>query len=176
MIAVNGESLIGRSNHAAMETLRRSMSSEGNSRGTIQLVVLRAPAQVQQIEVKTFLEYHGVFYNTPCILVHDLNPAGLETRLLLDGGKKDVNRSEWHFEVMEALKLHFGNSWKKAARFTSAGWQEWWWLNHLTVQFFRSLLREFKSLVGVIIMKCLKSILAYTWLQLSVVFMFFYFS
>ncbi|XP_041637870.1 par-3 family cell polarity regulator beta a [Cheilinus undulatus] len=49
MIAVNGESLLGRSNHAAMETLRRSMSSEGNSRGTIQLVVLRAPRQAQQI-------------------------------------------------------------------------------------------------------------------------------
>ncbi|XP_034073227.1 par-3 family cell polarity regulator beta a [Gymnodraco acuticeps] len=45
MIAVNGESLLGRSNHAAMETLRRSMSSEGNARGTIQLVVLRAPRQ-----------------------------------------------------------------------------------------------------------------------------------
>lgn len=46
LIAVNGESLLGRSNHVAMETLRRSMSSEGNSRGTIQLVVLRAPRQV----------------------------------------------------------------------------------------------------------------------------------
>ncbi|XP_078099604.1 par-3 family cell polarity regulator beta a isoform X2 [Sander vitreus] len=46
MIAVNGESLLGRSNHAAMETLRRSMSYEGNARGTIQLVVLRAPRQM----------------------------------------------------------------------------------------------------------------------------------
>ncbi|KAM9334419.1 par-3 family cell polarity regulator beta a [Symphorus nematophorus] len=46
LIAVNGESLLGRSNHAAMETLRRSMSSEGNSRGTIQLVVLRVPRQM----------------------------------------------------------------------------------------------------------------------------------
>ncbi|XP_059184214.1 par-3 family cell polarity regulator beta a [Centropristis striata] len=46
MIAVNGESLLGRSNHAAMETLRRSMSSEGNARGTIQLVVLRVPRQM----------------------------------------------------------------------------------------------------------------------------------
>ncbi|XP_074520863.1 partitioning defective 3 homolog B-like isoform X3 [Halichoeres trimaculatus] len=45
LVAVNGESLVGRSNHAAMETLRRSMSSEGNTRGTIQLVVLRAPRQ-----------------------------------------------------------------------------------------------------------------------------------
>lgn len=48
MIAVNGESLLGRSNNAAMEALRRSMSSEGNTRGTIQVVVLRAPKQVQQ--------------------------------------------------------------------------------------------------------------------------------
>uniref|UniRef100_A0A1A8G3P0 Par-3 partitioning defective 3 homolog B n=1 Tax=Nothobranchius korthausae TaxID=1143690 RepID=A0A1A8G3P0_9TELE len=45
MIAVNGESLLGRSNHTAMETLRRSMSSEGNARGTIQLVVLRGSQQ-----------------------------------------------------------------------------------------------------------------------------------
>ncbi|XP_069554997.1 partitioning defective 3 homolog B isoform X2 [Brachyistius frenatus] len=42
MVAVNGESLLGCSNHTAMETLRRSMSQEGNVRGTIQLVVLRA--------------------------------------------------------------------------------------------------------------------------------------
>lgn len=46
LVAVNGESLVGRSNHAAMETLRRSMSSEGNARGTIQLVVLRAAKQI----------------------------------------------------------------------------------------------------------------------------------
>ncbi|XP_067349670.1 par-3 family cell polarity regulator beta a isoform X2 [Channa argus] len=46
LIAVNGESLLGRSNYDAMETLRSSMSSEGNSRGTIQLVVLRAPRQM----------------------------------------------------------------------------------------------------------------------------------
>ncbi|NWR72399.1 PAR3L protein, partial [Centropus unirufus] len=41
LIAVNGESLLGKSNHEAMETLRRSMSMEGNIRGRIQLVVLR---------------------------------------------------------------------------------------------------------------------------------------
>ncbi|CAB1328062.1 unnamed protein product, partial [Coregonus sp. 'balchen'] len=41
LIAVNGEALLGRSNHAAMETLRHSMSWEGNARGTIQLVLLR---------------------------------------------------------------------------------------------------------------------------------------
>lgn len=41
LLAVNGESLLGKSNHEAMETLRRSMSMEGNLRGMIQLVVLR---------------------------------------------------------------------------------------------------------------------------------------
>ncbi|MGH0121959.1 UNVERIFIED_CONTAM: hypothetical protein FKN15_077440 [Acipenser sinensis] len=41
LIAVNGESLKGKSNHEAMETLRRSMSMEGNIRGMIQLVVAR---------------------------------------------------------------------------------------------------------------------------------------
>ncbi|XP_028985382.1 par-3 family cell polarity regulator beta a isoform X2 [Betta splendens] len=46
LIAVNGKSLLGHSNHAAMETLRRSMSSEGNARGTIQLVVLSAARQI----------------------------------------------------------------------------------------------------------------------------------
>ncbi|XP_054864521.1 par-3 family cell polarity regulator beta a isoform X2 [Amphiprion ocellaris] len=49
LIAVNGESLLGRSNHTAMETLRSSMSSEGNARGTIQLVVLRMPRQGHQM-------------------------------------------------------------------------------------------------------------------------------
>ncbi|KAM4626287.1 partitioning defective 3 homolog B isoform 2-T2 [Discoglossus pictus] len=41
LLAVNGESLIGKSNREAMETLRRSMSMEGNIRGMIQLVILR---------------------------------------------------------------------------------------------------------------------------------------
>ncbi|NXI47213.1 PAR3L protein, partial [Galbula dea] len=47
LVAVNGESLLGKSNHEAMETLRRSMSMEGNIRGKIQLVVLR------RVEVQT---------------------------------------------------------------------------------------------------------------------------
>ncbi|XP_030266169.1 par-3 family cell polarity regulator beta a isoform X1 [Sparus aurata] len=59
MIAVNGESLIGRSNHAAMETLRRSMSSEGNSRGTIQLVVLRAPTQMSSPDLAPIASTNG---------------------------------------------------------------------------------------------------------------------
>ncbi|XP_016085992.1 partitioning defective 3 homolog B-like [Sinocyclocheilus grahami] len=57
LIAVNSESLLGRSNHDAMETLRRSMSTEGNLRGTIQLVVLRtlehSPVQENQESSQT---------------------------------------------------------------------------------------------------------------------------
>uniref|UniRef100_A0A4W4F6V8 Par-3 family cell polarity regulator alpha, b n=1 Tax=Electrophorus electricus TaxID=8005 RepID=A0A4W4F6V8_ELEEL len=41
LIAVNGESLLGKTNHDAMETLRTSMSTEGNKRGMIQLIVAR---------------------------------------------------------------------------------------------------------------------------------------
>ncbi|XP_072524472.1 par-3 family cell polarity regulator alpha, b isoform X2 [Salminus brasiliensis] len=41
LIAVNGESLLGKTNHDAMETLRKSMSTEGNKRGMIQLIVAR---------------------------------------------------------------------------------------------------------------------------------------
>ncbi|KAJ8255664.1 hypothetical protein COCON_G00195280 [Conger conger] len=44
LIAVNGESLLEKSNRVAMETLRRSMSMEGNARGRIQLVLLRGPS------------------------------------------------------------------------------------------------------------------------------------
>ncbi|XP_062415210.1 partitioning defective 3 homolog isoform X3 [Pungitius pungitius] len=41
LIAVNGESLHGMTNQDAMETLRTSMSVEGNKRGMIQLIVAR---------------------------------------------------------------------------------------------------------------------------------------
>ncbi|KAI2668787.1 hypothetical protein H4Q32_005586 [Labeo rohita] len=62
LIAVNSESLLGRSNHDAMETLRHSMSTEGNLRGIIQLVVLRSversPAQVCTVPVP----YHVYHY------------------------------------------------------------------------------------------------------------------
>uniref|UniRef100_A0A8D2ZM11 Par-3 family cell polarity regulator n=1 Tax=Scophthalmus maximus TaxID=52904 RepID=A0A8D2ZM11_SCOMX len=41
LIAVNGESLLAKTNQEAMETLRKSMSVEGNKRGMIQLIVAR---------------------------------------------------------------------------------------------------------------------------------------
>uniref|UniRef100_A0A8C9VP44 Par-3 family cell polarity regulator n=1 Tax=Scleropages formosus TaxID=113540 RepID=A0A8C9VP44_SCLFO len=45
LIAVNGESLLGKANQDAMETLRKSMSTEGNKRGMIQLIVARRVAK-----------------------------------------------------------------------------------------------------------------------------------
>ncbi|KTG01751.1 hypothetical protein cypCar_00028743, partial [Cyprinus carpio] len=44
LIAVNGESLLEKTNQEAMEALRTSMSIEGNKRGMIQLIVARRVA------------------------------------------------------------------------------------------------------------------------------------
>ncbi|KAG7455243.1 hypothetical protein MATL_G00254540 [Megalops atlanticus] len=50
LIAVNGESLLGKTNQDAMETLRKSMSTEGNKRGMIQLIVARRVAKRNELE------------------------------------------------------------------------------------------------------------------------------
>jgi len=49
LIAVNGESLFGKTNQDAMETLRKSMSTEGNRRGMIQLIVARRVAKRSEV-------------------------------------------------------------------------------------------------------------------------------
>uniref|UniRef100_A0A8C4DY07 Par-3 family cell polarity regulator n=1 Tax=Dicentrarchus labrax TaxID=13489 RepID=A0A8C4DY07_DICLA len=62
LIAVNGESLHGMTNQDAMETLRKSMSVEGNKRGMIQLIVARleAPGSPPVLEhpVNSLLDNH----------------------------------------------------------------------------------------------------------------------
>ncbi|KAJ8376001.1 hypothetical protein SKAU_G00065810, partial [Synaphobranchus kaupii] len=50
LIAVNGESLLGKMNQDAMETLRMSMSTEGNKRGMIQLIVARRFPKLNELE------------------------------------------------------------------------------------------------------------------------------
>uniref|UniRef100_A0A8C8ZZQ2 Partitioning defective 3 homolog n=1 Tax=Prolemur simus TaxID=1328070 RepID=A0A8C8ZZQ2_PROSS len=50
LIAVNGESLLGKTNQDAMETLRRSMSTEGNKRGMIQLIVARRISKCHELK------------------------------------------------------------------------------------------------------------------------------
>lgn len=52
LIAVNGESLLGKTNQDAMETLRRSMSTEGNKRGMIQLIVARRISKCNEVKNK----------------------------------------------------------------------------------------------------------------------------
>lgn len=49
LIAVNGEPLNGMTNQDAMETLRKSMSVEGNKRGMIQLVVARLVSKNNEV-------------------------------------------------------------------------------------------------------------------------------
>ncbi|XP_057708034.1 partitioning defective 3 homolog B-like isoform X2 [Corythoichthys intestinalis] len=73
LVAVNGESLLGRSNHVAMETLRSSMSHEGNVRGTIQLVVMRV------VKDQHSLSSNRSFDNSPILsgLMNQVNgPTG----------------------------------------------------------------------------------------------------
>ncbi|XP_030629905.1 par-3 family cell polarity regulator alpha, b [Chanos chanos] len=48
LIAINGESLLGKTNQDAMETLRMSMSIESNKRGMIQLIVARRVSKHDQ--------------------------------------------------------------------------------------------------------------------------------
>ncbi|KAM9790904.1 par-3 family cell polarity regulator alpha, b isoform 1-T1 [Syngnathus typhle] len=48
LIAVNSESLLGKTNQDAMETLRKSMSTEGNKLGMIQLIVARRVGKMGQ--------------------------------------------------------------------------------------------------------------------------------
>ncbi|XP_068052177.1 partitioning defective 3 homolog B isoform X2 [Anomalospiza imberbis] len=78
LVAVNGESLLGKSNHEAMETLRRSMSMEGNIRGRIQLVVLR------RLEVHTEERSdQGVFQKSPFDGSHNFAAASRRNDTIL---------------------------------------------------------------------------------------------
>uniref|UniRef100_A0A674GQX9 Partitioning defective 3 homolog B n=1 Tax=Taeniopygia guttata TaxID=59729 RepID=A0A674GQX9_TAEGU len=78
LVAVNGESLLGKSNHEAMETLRRSMSMEGNIRGRIQLVVLR------RLEVHTEERSdQGVFQKSAFDGSHNFTAASRRNDILL---------------------------------------------------------------------------------------------
>lgn len=102
LVAVNGESLLGRSNNDAMETLRRSMSMEGNHRETIQLVILRAlensPAQVRPVlfvephpqvplHPGYLVQHHRISESEPQRLVHRYHQYG---HYKLSGGLRNT--------------------------------------------------------------------------------------
>uniref|UniRef100_A0A8C5PCR6 Par-3 family cell polarity regulator beta n=1 Tax=Leptobrachium leishanense TaxID=445787 RepID=A0A8C5PCR6_9ANUR len=86
LLAVNGESLLGKSNREAMETLRRSMSMEGNIRGMIQLVIHRrldrqtedrldiGPSVRASLENSPLAEQNGVPERKKDYMFHEGNP------------------------------------------------------------------------------------------------------
>ncbi|XP_070842247.1 partitioning defective 3 homolog isoform X2 [Chaetodon trifascialis] len=83
LIAVNGESLHGMTNQDAMETLRKSMSVEGNKRGMIQLIVARLVS-------KNMEEAPG----SPPVLEHPMNS-------LLDNHERRISHSL--YETIDGL-------------------------------------------------------------------------
>ncbi|XP_075685951.1 partitioning defective 3 homolog B isoform X2 [Rhinoderma darwinii] len=87
LVAVNGETLLGKSNREAMETLRRSMSMEGNIRGTIQLVILRR-LNKQTEEHSEFEPVFRTILETPTI-----EHNGLQDRI-----KGSSNFDDWSLE------------------------------------------------------------------------------
>lgn len=62
LIAVNGESLLGKTNQDAMETLRKSMSTEGNKRGMIQLIVARRVAKRNEVILLYLVRWFLCFF------------------------------------------------------------------------------------------------------------------
>ncbi|XP_054478470.1 partitioning defective 3 homolog isoform X2 [Anoplopoma fimbria] len=87
LIAVNGESLHGMTNQDAMETLRTSMSVEGNRRGMIQLIVARHVSKNNEEAP-----------SSPPILEHPVNS-------LLDNHERRISNS-----VYESIEGLDGNS------------------------------------------------------------------
>ncbi|XP_028289219.1 partitioning defective 3 homolog isoform X2 [Parambassis ranga] len=83
LIAVNGESLLEKTNQEAMETLRKSMSVEGNKRGMIQLIVARRVAKHNKEDP-----------GSPVLLDHPVN-------ILLDNHERRVSHSM--YETTESL-------------------------------------------------------------------------
>ncbi|KAK5877294.1 hypothetical protein CesoFtcFv8_024814 [Champsocephalus esox] len=86
LIAINGESLHGMTNQDAMETLRTSMSVEGNIRGMIQLIVARHVSKNNE-------EAPG----SPPVLMNPVNP-------LLDNHERRISNSL--YESIDSLENH----------------------------------------------------------------------
>ncbi|XP_061660645.1 partitioning defective 3 homolog isoform X2 [Syngnathoides biaculeatus] len=87
LIAVNGESLLGNTNQEAMETLRKSMSVEGNKRGMIQLIVARrVPQNAEEV------------LRSPPMRGHPGKPSSLE-----DNHERRISHS--FYETVESFDI-----------------------------------------------------------------------
>ncbi|KAM6953114.1 partitioning defective 3 homolog [Aplochiton taeniatus] len=87
LIAVNGESLLGTPNQDAMETLRKSMSTEGNKRGMIQLIVARRVAKGNQCERSLCSPVNNG------VVKISLGPEGSSISLLYESSRNDSSLS-----------------------------------------------------------------------------------
>lgn len=133
LIAVNGESLLGKTNQDAMETLRKSMSTEGNKRGMIQLIVARRVSKrnevrngyigwclhrswnkseyikyliTKDVRMKSPLENHPTWLKS---WMEPKDPAVDETEPILD---KMCSHLEWgHHGNPEAQEINMRTQW-----------------------------------------------------------------
>lgn len=82
LIAVNNEPLNGMTNQDAMETLRKSMSVEGNKRGMIQLVVARLVSKNDEV-VPPHLHAYIHMYPYICACIDTYSNASTEGQHLV---------------------------------------------------------------------------------------------
>ncbi|XP_063285880.1 partitioning defective 3 homolog B isoform X1 [Pelobates fuscus] len=91
LLAVNGESLLGKSNREAMETLRRSMSMEGNIRGMIQLVIHRRLDRQVEDRSDFGTAMKGALENPPATEQNGVSERLKDSAIFDDGNhEKDV--------------------------------------------------------------------------------------
>uniref|UniRef100_A0A8C2IW89 Par-3 family cell polarity regulator alpha, b n=1 Tax=Cyprinus carpio TaxID=7962 RepID=A0A8C2IW89_CYPCA len=96
LIAVNGESLVGKTNQDAMEMLRKSMSTEGNKRGMIQLIVAR--------RINKLLEVKRVESNHERRISHSLyGIEGLDDNLRPQANTN--NRKMNHYQLSPTVNM-----------------------------------------------------------------------
>lgn len=96
LIAVNGESLHGMTNQDAMETLRTSMSVEGNKRGMIQLIVARHVSKNNEVTQQSRRSHAGVLGTN----WHQMETVVL-VRLLIFHESDIVISMSYHISKME---------------------------------------------------------------------------
>ncbi|XP_038643216.1 partitioning defective 3 homolog B-like [Scyliorhinus canicula] len=90
LIAVNGEHLLEKSNHEALETLRRSMSMEGNVRGMIQVMVARRMEKYQEDHLEVgVVQNHNARSSNGTSQWHIQSP-GFQERVTIANDDRDI--------------------------------------------------------------------------------------
>ncbi|XP_051884687.1 partitioning defective 3 homolog B-like isoform X1 [Pristis pectinata] len=108
LIAVNSEQLLDKSNHEALETLRRSMSMEGNIRGMIKVMVARRMENPQEdrLEIGVMQVHNSHSSNSPRQM-HTQSPDPRERdSLVYDEGEVEVPPPIPPHPEEEAMGVH----------------------------------------------------------------------